>query len=69
MIAGRIVLGLPELRRLSAGEKLTIRIRPGTTALEISLSLIAKGNMRLPAPADPIEAAFADLIGRLGPKR
>jgi hypothetical protein len=53
----RVTLGRPELERLAKGNTCTIRLKPGTTELAISLSVIAQGQIRdkrSSKPADPV---------------
>jgi len=53
----RVTLGRPDLLRLARGNTVTIRLKPDTTDVQISLSLIAQGEIRekrCAKPADPI---------------
>jgi len=40
-----VVLGAPELRRLAKGDSVTVRLRPGTSEIEVKLSMIAQGQI------------------------
>ena len=44
----KLMLGDPEIEKLAKGETLTIRLREGTTELEITASAIAKGRLNPP---------------------
>lgn len=57
---GKVLLGSPELARLAKGEKITVRVQPGTSVLEISLSMIAKGE--LTKAKDPV----AEMLSKMG---
>jgi len=53
----RVTLGRPELSRLAKGNTVTIRLKPGTTELQLSLSVIAQGEIRekrCSRPTDPV---------------
>jgi len=53
----RVTLGRPELLRLAKGNTVTIRLKPGTSDLQLSLSVIAQGEIRekrCAKPADPV---------------
>ena len=51
---GKVLLGAPELGRLGKGEKLTVNVVAGTTAIEIRLSTIALGQLKKPNATDEL---------------
>ncbi len=62
---GNVLLGRPELERLSRGDSVTVRVKAGTTEISIFPSQIAQSILKSalePQPKDP----FRDLIDRLG---
>lgn len=63
MKAGKLTLGLPELRQLLDGKTLVVRLKPDMEMLQLSASMIARYELKRPAAhpdfAKLIEAVFA----------
>lgn len=46
MPTGKVVIGLPEVKKLLQDGSITIRLKPGMDAVELKLSMIAQGELR-----------------------
>ena len=64
-MTGKVLLGLPELLRMAKGEAITVRIKPGTEAMELRLSVIAQAEMK-PKPASKTQDFMDRMKAELG---
>lgn len=61
----KVTIGDPELQRLARGETVRIRVKPGTEELQISASLIARGQLQ---KAYKPKSATEELLDRIMPR-